>query len=130
MARRRYPPQDAQTVFTRRTAACAGYAELLVALGKALGLEIRYVHGDARTPGGRETGEGHAWNIAKLDGREYLVDATWDAGSIDGDTFKKDYRTDYYLTPPEIFSIDHFPSDPAGSSGARRSRAATSSASP
>jgi Transglutaminase-like superfamily len=107
----KYPPQDAETVFAKRTGVCAGYARLLAALGKALGLEVQYVHGDARTRGGKETGEGHAWNVARLDGRYYLIDATWDSGSVDGTRFEKHYRTDYYLTPPEIFSVNHFPSD-------------------
>ncbi len=107
----RYPPQDARTVFTTRTGVCAGYAELLAALGKALGLEVLYLHGDARTDGVRETGESHAWNAAKIDGRWVLMDATWDSGHLSGSTFKKSYRTDYFATPPEIFSVDHFPSD-------------------
>jgi transglutaminase/protease-like cytokinesis protein 3 len=106
-----YPPYDAPTVFARRTAVCAGYAQLLAELGKALGLEVLYVVGDARTRDGRETGEGHAWNAAKVDGRYYLIDATWDSGYVDGDRFEKHYRTDYYLTPPEVFSVNHFPSD-------------------
>ena len=29
----KYPPQDAETVFARRVGVCAGYAELLAALG-------------------------------------------------------------------------------------------------
>ena len=56
-------------------------------------------------------GEGHAWNVARLDGRYYLIDPTWDSGSVDGTRFEKHYRTDYYLTPPEVFSVNHFPSD-------------------
>ncbi len=111
-AAHKYPPQDAQTVFSRRVGVCAGYANLFAALGKALGLDVLYLHGDARTSGGRETGEGHAWNAAKVDGRYYLVDVTWDSGSIDGPRFVKGYTTDYYLTPPEVFSINHFPADP------------------
>jgi transglutaminase-like putative cysteine protease len=106
-----YPPQDAQAVFDRRVGVCAGYAQLLAALGKALGLEVAYVTGDARTDGMRETGEGHAWNAARVDGRYFLIDATWDSGTIDSPKFEKHYRTDYYLTPPDVFSVDHFPSD-------------------
>jgi hypothetical protein len=59
----------------------------------------------------RETGESHAWNVARLGSRYVLMDATWDSGTLDGTTFKKRFRTDYYLTPPEVFSVDHFPSD-------------------
>ena len=106
-----YPPQDARTVFAHRTGVCAGYAQLLEALGKALGLEVYYVTGDARTSGQNETGEGHAWNVARVDGHYVLIDATWDSGSVDGVKFTRGYRTDYYLTPGEVFTVDHFPSD-------------------
>lgn len=110
-AAHKYPPYDPPTVFASRTAVCAGYAQLLAALGQALGLEVVYVTGDARVKGGRETGEGHAWNAARVDGRYYLMDVTWDSGSLDGARFEKHYRTDYYLTPPEVFSVNHFPRD-------------------
>jgi hypothetical protein len=103
------PPQDAETVFRTRKGVCAGYARLLAALGKEAGVEIRYVVGDARTHGSSETGNSHAWNAAKIDGRYYLIDATWDSGSVDGSTFVKGYRTEYLFTPPEVFGLGHFP---------------------
>jgi len=106
---RRLPPQDAATVFRTRTAVCAGYAKLLQALGRAAGVEITYVTGDARTRTAGLSGEGHAWNAARVDGRWYLIDATWDSGSLDGRAFAKEYRTDYFMTPPEVFGVDHFP---------------------
>jgi transglutaminase-like putative cysteine protease len=107
----KYPPQDAQTVFRTRTSVCAGYAQLLTALGKALGLDVVYVVGDARTTGTGENGDGHAWSAVKLGGRYYLADATWDSGTLDGATFKKRFTTDYLFTPPEVFGVDHFPDD-------------------
>jgi transglutaminase/protease-like cytokinesis protein 3 len=110
-AARHYPPQDARSVFDKRTGVCAGYAQLLAALGSALDLEVVYLTGDARSDGARETGESHAWNAARLDHRWYLIDVTWDSGSVDGTKFEKRYRTDYYLTPPDIFSVNHFPTE-------------------
>lgn len=107
----RYPPQDAETVFRTRTGVCAGYAQLLTALGKALGLEVAYVVGDARTSGDSESGESHAWSAVRLGDRYYLADATWDSGSLSGSTFKKRFSTDYLFTPPEVFGQDHFPRD-------------------
>jgi Transglutaminase-like superfamily len=108
---RNFPPQDAETVFRSRKGVCAGYARLLVAFGQALGVETLYVVGDARTSGQHEHGESHAWNAVKLHGRYYLVDATWDSGSVDGTKFTKGYTTDYYLTPAEVFGLDHFPGE-------------------
>jgi hypothetical protein len=99
--------QEAQQVFARRTAVCAGYAKLAAALGKETGDEILYVVGLART--NKVGGESHAWNAANIEGRWYLMDITWDAGQGDGvaTPFKKKYRTDYLFTPPKVFVADH-----------------------
>ena len=107
-----YPPQDAETVFRTRKSVCAGYAELLAALGKVARAEIAVVVGDARTTTSGLTGEGHAWNAARIAGRWHLIDATWDSGFVNGATFTKRFSTDYFLTPPEVFGTDHFPDAP------------------
>ncbi|MCC6903270.1 MAG: hypothetical protein IT377_30135 [Polyangiaceae bacterium] len=103
------PPQGAQSVFAARKGVCAGYANLLKAMAKVTGDEITVVVGDARTDVDEIGGGGHAWNAARIDGQWHLLDATWDAGHVNGRTFTKSYRTDYFLTPPEIFGVDHFP---------------------
>jgi transglutaminase/protease-like cytokinesis protein 3 len=110
-ATRTFPPQTAQAVFASKKAVCAGYAKLFAALGKAMGEDVVYVVGQARTQGMRNDGESHAWNAVRIDGRYHLVDVTWDSGSVDGTTFKKGFRSDYFLTPPEAFGVDHFPDD-------------------
>ena len=112
LAEGRYPPQDAETVFTTRMGVCAGYANLLTALGDAAGEEIVVVVGDARTDGSDVTGESHAWNAARIDDVWHLVDATWDAGSVAGRTFTKGYNTSYLFAPPEVFAVSHFPEQP------------------
>lgn len=111
-ADKRRTPQDAETVFATRIGVCAGYANLLTALGKAAGEEIVVVVGDARVQGTDLTGEGHAWNAARIDDVWHLIDATWDAGSIDGRTFKKEYDADYLFAPPAVFAVSHFPDEP------------------
>ncbi|MBK8259572.1 MAG: transglutaminase [Polyangiaceae bacterium] len=105
----KYPPQDAETVFRTRTGVCAGYSKLLAALGRALGLEVEYVVGDARGSGDSEQGESHAWNAVKIGDQYYLADATWNSGYLNGSTFTKNFRTDYLFTPPHVFGLDHFP---------------------
>ncbi len=107
------PPQDAESVFRTRKAVCAGYANLLAAMGEVTGDEIRVVPGDARQRTDDLTGSGHAWNAARIDGRWVLVDATWDAGSIGEDGFTKRYGTRYLFVPPEVMGVTHFPEDPA-----------------
>jgi transglutaminase-like putative cysteine protease len=133
LAEGRYPPQDAATVFSTRKAVCAGYSKLLIALGEQVGIEFIYVVGDARTPDDlnpvseaeerekareRPAGSdgikpiGHAWTGVKIGELWYLIDVTWDSGTVNDDRFKKNYRTDYFLTPPSVFGIEHFPEDP------------------
>jgi len=108
----KYPPQDAETVFRTHKSVCAGYAKLLEALGKAAGEEIIYVVGDARTQTSDLSGQGHAWNAAKVNGQWYLIDATWDSGYVDrAKGFTKNYRTEYLMPPPEVIGITHFPKD-------------------
>jgi transglutaminase-like putative cysteine protease len=109
-----YPPQDAETVFQRRVAVCAGYAKLLEALGQAIGEEIVYVTGDSRNSTSDLEGQSHAWNAAKIDGQWYLIDATWDSGYVDRSTgFTKSYKADYLFPPAEVMGISHFPEDEA-----------------
>lgn len=107
-----FPPQDAETVFERRTAVCAGYATLLKAMADVAEVEMVVVVGDARDGDGYFDGRGHAWNAVALGGQWYLLDATWDAGHVDGTTFKKSYGAGYFLTPPEVFVATHMPDDP------------------
>jgi transglutaminase-like putative cysteine protease len=106
-----FPPQDAETVFRSHRAVCAGYAQLLAALGQATGDEIVVVPGDARADGGDVTGSGHAWNAARIGGRWALIDTTWDAGRVAPDGFTKEYGTRYLFAPPEVQGVTHFPDD-------------------
>jgi transglutaminase-like putative cysteine protease len=105
--------QSSETVFARRKGVCAGYANLMVALGDVTGDEIVYVTGDTREDDGSIKGTGHAWNAVRIDGTWWLLDVTWDAGSRGDDgRFRKDYGTDYLFTPPEVFLTTHLPDDP------------------
>ncbi len=104
--------QTSAIVFEHRVGVCAGYANLMVALGKVTGDEIVYLTGKTREEDGSIAGISHAWNAAKVDGDWVLIDATWDAGHRGEDRgFKKDYRTDYLFTPPEVFITTHLPKD-------------------
>jgi hypothetical protein len=107
----KYPPQDAETVLRSRAAVCAGYANLFAALAERTGDEVVRVSGVSRNSDGDVSGLGHAWNAARIGGTWYLVDATWDAGYVDGPRFEARYRTDYLFTPPEVFGSTHLPDD-------------------
>ncbi|MBE6940610.1 MAG: hypothetical protein E7457_07340, partial [Ruminococcaceae bacterium] len=55
----------------QKEAVCQGYATLLYRLLLELGVDCRVITGLG-------TGENHAWNIVKLEGKYYNADATWD----------------------------------------------------
>ncbi|MEM6293358.1 MAG: transglutaminase domain-containing protein [Myxococcota bacterium] len=105
------PSQRAKDVFDAKMAVCAGYSALLARMGEEAGMEIVVVSGHAREEDGSLSKLGHAWNAAKVHGGWVLIDATWDAGSVNGSQFEKEYRTEYFMTPPEVFGRSHFPSD-------------------
>lgn len=107
----RIPQTDAEAepVFRSRKGVCAGYARLMQELGKATGDKIVYVVGDARSQSSPMEAEGHAWNAVEINGGWYLIDATWDAGSVGDDKFTKRYSTDYLFTPADVFAVQHFP---------------------
>jgi hypothetical protein len=54
----------------------------------------------------------HAWNAVQIDGRWYLLDSTWDAGSVDRETqgFKRhNSEYNFFLTNPSHFIYTHLP---------------------
>lgn len=63
--------QNIAGVFWKKQAVCAGYARAVQYILERLGIPCIYVEGD--TAGSTE---GHAWNIVRLDGKYYYVDAT------------------------------------------------------
>lgn len=68
------PSEDDQSIagaFWKKEAVCAGYAGAVQYLLERMDIPCIYVEGSsANSP------EGHAWNIVKLDGAYYYVDAT------------------------------------------------------
>lgn len=76
------------------TSVCQGYALLMYRLMLELGVDCRYISGDA---GGR-----HGWNIVELDGQYYNLDVTWDSSYRQAGL---DYA--YFLKCPTSFGTDH-----------------------
>lgn len=98
---------------------CEGYARIFKTLCEKSGLQVALINGYARnTPDIRVRGitnnSNHTWNAVLLDNRWYLLDPTWAAGYTDpGITkFTREFRPAYFLTPPELMILDHFPEDP------------------
>jgi hypothetical protein len=88
-------------------AVCQGYALLMYNMLTKAGIKNVIAAGTVNT------GE-HAWNIVKLDGQWYHLDATWDDAAIasttgvsaaQGAILRSQYR--YYLLTDEQMRVDH-----------------------
>jgi tetratricopeptide (TPR) repeat protein len=110
--KKEYGDNSPASVLKTRKAVCQGYSELFQAIGKKAGLDVVVVSGDAKSPFGG--GLGHAWTAVKIDDKYRLLDSTWGAGYVDGKTqsFRKEFKEYYFLTPAENLILSHMPKDP------------------
>lgn len=78
-ATERNDAHSAYGLFVNHKAVCEGYARAMGLLMSIAGIDNYYVTGVVREElrYGDEDGD-HAWNMAKIDGKWYLLDATWD----------------------------------------------------
>ncbi len=112
------PDQGYANVLKTKLAVCEGYAVLFKKLCDTAGVPCAVVDGYSRGYGasifGPEdpTAANHAWNLVQVDHQSYLVDTTWDAGSLDGNRYTKSYGTGYLFADPAAFILSHFPSNP------------------
>lgn len=108
-------PGDWETTLSRGSAVCEGYGGLFQHLAEAAGLESRVVHGYGRGVGydpfreAAPLSSNHAWNRVKVGDAWRLLDVTWDAGTLDGEGFRRKYRTDFLFTDPSVFVRTHLP---------------------
>jgi hypothetical protein len=109
------PDASPKTTLARRKAVCQGYADLLQKMCAIAGLPCEVIAGYGRGANFR-IGEAenvrkfdHAWNAVKIQKQWYLVDVCWDAGRVEGKTYRKQYGTSYLFADPRNFLYTHFP---------------------
>lgn len=108
--------RTAKYVIKHKVAICDGYAKLFKTLCDLTNLKSAIISGTSKTEK-QQIGHGpyrnslHAWNAVVINYKWYLVDATWGAGSVTRGIFKKKFTNLYFMTPPELFFLQHYPSD-------------------
>lgn len=95
--------QNGYTALVEGKGVCAGYAFALQYLLMRAGIQSYYVVGYA--------GESHAWNLVKIDGKWYYVDATWDDPVYNGSDDPYSPYHSYFNITTAMLQEDHTPSD-------------------
>lgn len=102
--------------YTKGVGVCDGYAKIYLNMATGIGLEaervVGYSKGASYIQGKIPSSTDHAWNAVKIDGKYYLLDVTWGAGSCKGDTFQPNFKDSYFCTNPDVFIRSHLPADP------------------
>lgn len=101
---------SARGFFLNGKCRCAGYVDVFRLLGRLAGLEMEMIGGP--TTRDTEGSKGHAWNLIRLDGLWYVVDATWD-------DMAGDRAYPFFNLPPAVFGSARTWDDSVFPSGAR-----------
>ena len=108
--------QDYISVLKKKLAVCSGYTNLFNQMCNLAGMESIGINGYSKGFGytgriGNNTD--HAWNAIYIGNKWYLIDVTWDAGSLDQRTFIKGYSTEWLFLDPRPFLYSHLPEEDA-----------------
>lgn len=92
-----WPNQDWKSVLEKGICVCAGYSHLMQYFCYRLGIKCVV----ASTPSEMvfAAGGGHAWNIVKINGEHYILDATWGLDWL-------------FIEPERSVKGGHFPREP------------------
>ncbi|WKY47515.1 transglutaminase domain-containing protein [Eubacteriaceae bacterium ES3] len=94
--------QNIYSVFGRKASVCAGYAKAVKYLLDKQGIACSYVSGYVDLQGA------HAWNLVRVDGEYYYLDATWgELGVNDNSEPDKNISYDYFCVDTEQLLKTH-----------------------
>nr|WP_320027282.1 transglutaminase domain-containing protein [uncultured Acetobacterium sp.] len=98
--------QNIYSVFGKKGSVCAGYSKAIQYLLKRTGIECSYVAGEAIGQGA------HAWNIVRVDGEYYYLDATWGEFNVaDNAEPEKSIFYDYFCVTTKELLKSHQPDE-------------------
>jgi hypothetical protein len=110
----RLSSQDYVSVLKKKQAVCSGYTNLYNEMCRLADIESIGINGYSKGFGytgkiRRETD--HAWNAVHIGNKWYLVDVTWDAGSLESRTFIKRYSSECLFLDARPFLYSHLPDE-------------------
>lgn len=98
--------QNIYSVFGKKASVCAGYSKAIQYLLKRSGIECSYVAGEAIGQGA------HAWNIVRVDGEYYYLDATWGEFNVaENAEPEKSIFYDYFCVTTQELLKSHLPDE-------------------
>jgi len=107
-------PLTSRVIKTRK-ASCVGYSNLFKEMCECIGIECRVVEGWVRNNpndiGKKVKYPDHAWNIAKIEGKDYFFDAGFSSSIFDLRTNdqKSKFQDVYFAIDPGLFIYSHYP---------------------
>ncbi len=108
--------QSIEVILKKQKAICWGYSKAFQQMCSLVNIPCETVVGYSKSLPkgvGKMEEEDHAWNVVQIDEKWYVMDITWASGTLNqSDYFTQTYQTSYFLTPPELFILNHFPTDP------------------
>jgi hypothetical protein len=102
--------QKIDKTLNTRKGVCIHYAELFNAIVSQLGFESVIIEGYTKQFG-KVAALSHAWCAVKSEGKWWLFDPTWGAGSVNNGVFTKKLNNFYFKTPPKAMLETHMPFD-------------------
>lgn len=109
---------DPKEIILKGVSSCEGYANLFQVLCNISGLPCKTISGWAKNFPSEIQEElplspTHTWNAIHVNLKWYLCDVTWASGYLNEETNKyvNEFNDTYFCTPPEEFSLNHYPDD-------------------